>query len=55
MPVVALFVPAIHRLDNADTEANRDGIQWTLTTRLEDLDFADDIAVLSHNHQGMQA
>ena len=37
------------------TEANRDGIQWTLTTRLEDLDFADDIALLSHNHQGMQA
>ena len=23
-------------------------------TRLEDLDFADDIALLSHNHQGMQ-
>ena len=37
------------------TEANRDGIQWTLTTRLEDLDFADGIALLSHNHQGMQA
>ena len=37
------------------TEANRDGIQWTLTPRLEDLDFADDIALLSHNHQGMQA
>ena len=25
-----------------------------LTTRLEDLDFAYDIALLSHNHQGMQ-
>ena len=33
-------------------EANRDGTKWTLTTRL---DFADDIALLSHNHQGMQA
>ena len=33
------------------TEANLDGIQWTLTTRLEDLD----IALLSHNHQGRQA
>ena len=36
-------------------EANRDGMQWPLTTRLEDLNFADDIALLSHNHQGMQA
>ena len=35
--------------------AYRDGIQWTLTTSLEDLDFADDIALLSHDHQGMQA
>ena len=57
MPVVALFVPSIHRLDNvADDRGNRDGIQWTtVTTRLEDLDFADDTALLSHNHQGMQA
>ena len=37
------------------TEANRDGIQWTLTTRPEDLDFVDDIAFLSYNHQGMKA
>ena len=37
------------------SEANRDGIQWALTTRLEDLDFADVIALLSHNHQGVQA
>ena len=37
------------------TEANRDGIQWTPTTRLEDLHFVDDIALLSHSHQGMQA
>ncbi|PFX25162.1 Halomucin [Stylophora pistillata] len=37
------------------TEKRRDGIQWTLMTRLEDLDFADDVALLSHNHQGMQS
>ena len=36
------------------TEKHRGGIQWTLTTRLEDLDFADDIVLLSHNHHGMQ-
>jgi hypothetical protein len=31
------------------------GIQWTLQTRLEDLDFADDICMLSHHrYQDMQ-
>jgi len=32
----------------------RNGIQWTVNTQLEDLDFADDIAMLSHSHQQMQ-
>jgi hypothetical protein len=31
------------------------GIQWTLTNKLEDLDFADDIVLLSHSHGHMQA
>ena len=30
------------------------GIQWTLQTRLEYLDFADDICMLSHRYQDMQ-
>ena len=50
-----LFLLSIDWIMRQTTEANRDGIQRTLTTRLEDLDFADDIALLSHNHQGMQA
>jgi hypothetical protein len=29
-------------------------MQWTLQTRLEDLDFADDICMLSHRYQDMQ-
>jgi hypothetical protein len=29
-------------------------IQWTLLTQLDDLDFADDLALLSHNHKQMQ-
>ena len=33
----------------------RRGIRWTFTSLLEDLDFADDIALLSHRHQDMQA
>ena len=30
------------------------GIQWTFTKQLEDLDFADDISLLSHRHQDAQ-
>ena len=32
-----------------------EGIRWTLTSVLEDLDYADDIALLAHRHQDMQA
>ena len=31
------------------------GIRWTLTSVLEDLDYADDIAPLAHRYQDMQA
>ena len=36
-------------------EKYRDGIQRTLVTRLEDIDFNDDVALLSHNHQDMKS
>ncbi|GFS06355.1 hypothetical protein ElyMa_001220900 [Elysia marginata] len=36
------------------TQGRNNGIQWTLTTQLDDLDFADDIALLSHNNRQMQ-
>ena len=36
------------------TEDKRNGIQWTLMEQLIDLDFADDLALLSHTHQQMQ-
>jgi hypothetical protein len=29
-------------------------IPWTLTTQLDDLDYADDLALLSYNHKKMQ-
>ena len=35
-------------------DGQRDGIQWTLWTQLDDLDFADDLALLSHNESLMQ-
>ena len=36
------------------TAGNRNGIQWTLLEQLDDLDFADDLALLSSSHQQMQ-
>ena len=36
------------------TTGRNNGIQWTLWTQLDDLDFADDLALLSHNHSQMQ-
>lgn len=30
------------------------GIRWTLFSTLEDLDFADDLALVSHTHHNMQ-
>lgn len=36
------------------TREHRNGIQWTLWDQLDDLDFADDIALLSHSQQQMQ-
>ncbi|XP_056022085.1 uncharacterized protein LOC130054973 [Ostrea edulis] len=36
------------------TSDRNNGIQWTLLTQLDDLDFADDLALLSHKQSNMQ-
>ena len=36
------------------TSGVRRGIRWTLTSVLEDLDYADDIVLLAHRNQDMQ-
>ena len=36
------------------TKDRRMGLQWTLTTQFEDLDFADDISLLAHRHKDAQ-
>ena len=42
-------------LDNEDHNGRfQDGIQWTLLSQLHDLDFADNLALLSHNHRQTQ-
>ena len=37
-----------------ETKGIRNGIQWTILIQLDDLDFADDLAVMSHSHRQMQ-
>ena len=49
-----LFLLAIDWLMKTSTQEKRNGIQWTLWDQLEDLDFADDLALLSHTQQQMQ-
>ncbi|KAI0212468.1 hypothetical protein LSAT2_002611 [Lamellibrachia satsuma] len=36
------------------TKEKRNGIQWMMLTQLDDLDFADDLALQSHSHWQMQ-
>ena len=36
------------------TEQKRNSIQWTLWKQLDDLDFSDDLALISHTQQQVQ-
>ena len=49
-----LFLLVIDWIKKICAKQRLNGIQWTLNMKLEDLDFADDLALLSHNHQQMQ-
>ena len=48
-----LFLVALDWVTRTALDRKR-GIQWTFTTSLEDLDFADDLALLSHRIQDMR-
>ena len=49
-----LFLLVIDWIMKTTTTGRNNGIQWTLWTQLDDPDFADDLALLSHNHTQMQ-
>ena len=49
-----LFLLVIDWIMKTTITGRNNGIQWTLWTHLDDLDFADDLALLSHNHSQMQ-
>ena len=49
-----LFLLAIDYIMRESTEGKRNRIQWTMWQQLDDLDFADDIALISSTQQQMQ-
>ena len=49
-----LFILVIDWIMKTTTTGRNNGIQWTLRTQLDGLDFADDLALLSHSHSQMQ-
>ena len=49
-----LFLLAIYWIMKKNKTNRRNRIQWTPWSQLEDLDFADDLALLSQRHQQMQ-
>ena len=49
-----LFLLVIDWVMRSTTAGRNNGIQWTLWTQLDDIDFADDLGLLSHNHNQMQ-
>ena len=49
-----LFNLTIDWVMRKTTEDKPRGIKWTFFSTLEDLDFADDLALVSHTHDHMQ-
>ena len=49
-----LFLRVFYWIMKTTTTGRNNGIQWTLWTQLDDLDLADDLALLSHSHSQMQ-
>ncbi|VDO63221.1 unnamed protein product [Schistosoma margrebowiei] len=49
-----LFLLVVDWIIRTSTSEGKHGIQWTAQNQLDDLDFADDLALLSHTHEQMQ-
>ena len=54
LPSPFLLLLVIDWIMKMKTKQRRNGIQWTFWSQLDDLDFVDDLALLSHNHHQMQ-
>ena len=49
-----LFLLVVNRIINTITEDSRTGMLWTHCYQVHNLDFADDIGLLSHNYKHAQ-
>ena len=49
-----IFLMVVNWVTRQSTADQKTGIQWTFNKQLEDLDFADDISLLSHKQQDAQ-
>ena len=49
-----LFSLAFYWVMRYATQGKRQGLQWTLTSILEDLDYADDLGLLVSRYQDIQ-
>lgn len=49
-----LFLIIMDKVMRQTTLSKRRGISWGLVDRLEDIDYADDACLLTHNHKDMQ-
>ncbi|VDO87718.1 unnamed protein product [Schistosoma margrebowiei] len=49
-----LFLMVVDWIMKTSASGGKHGIQWTAQNQLDDLDFADDLALLSHAHEQMQ-
>ena len=50
-----LFILVVDWLMKETVKGRRNGVQWTPFTQLDDLDYADDLALISHCKDKMQA
>ncbi|VDO89009.1 unnamed protein product [Schistosoma margrebowiei] len=49
-----LFLLVVDWIMKTSTSEGKHGIQWTARNQLDNLDFADDLTLLSHTHEQMQ-
>ena len=49
-----LFILAIDWIMKTENKGQINGIQWNILKQLDDLDFADDLALMYHSHRQMQ-
>ena len=53
-PIIINFIMGIDWITRETVKQGQNDIQWTFIKQLDDLDFADNICLLSHSHKHIQ-